>query len=133
MGDEAKTLIRGLLKMSPSDRWSAEHALQHDWIKNQALQALQAPMVVRLNSDFVDNLRNFRSQNRLKKATLHMIAGQMKGEQIRGLLEVFKALDTNGDGHLTGHELKQALMKAGLDELPLDLQEILDDLDIDGS
>merc|ERR1711974_321045 len=50
-----------------------------------------------------------------------------------GLREVFQALDSNQDGLLTGWELKQALLKAGLNDLPADLQRILDDVDADGS
>merc|ERR1712183_1030665 len=44
---------------------------------------------------------------------------------------VFQALDANGDGLLTGSELRRALLKASLEELPADLQQIVDDVDAD--
>lgn len=51
----------------------AQQALNHDWISKKAPKATN----VSLQSNFVDNLRGFRSQNKLKKAALHIIAGQL--------------------------------------------------------
>merc|ERR1712039_477649 len=63
VSEDAKQLIRMLLKMNPKDRYTAEQALNHDWIKNKAPRAQN----VNLQETFVDNLRSFRSQNKLKK------------------------------------------------------------------
>jgi len=129
VSEDAKNLIRMLLKMNPRDRYTAEQALNHEWIKNKAPKATG----VTLQSNFVDNLRGFRSQNKLKKAALHIIAGQLNEDQIKSLREVFMALDGNGDGLLTAAEMKDGLAKAGLKEIPVDLQQILEDVDSDGS
>jgi len=43
------------------------------------------------------------------------------------------ALDKNGDGLLTAAEMKEGLSKAGLKEIPADLEQILKDVDADGS
>lgn len=43
------------------------------------------------------------------------------------------ALDANGDGLLTACEMKEGLAKAGLKDIPPDLQQILEDVDSDGS
>merc|ERR1719253_944351 len=82
VSEDAKNLIRGLLKMNPRQRITAQQALDQDWIRSKAPKAPMAS----LPANFVDNLRGFRSQNRLKKAALHIIAGQLNEEQIRGLL-----------------------------------------------
>mmetsp|Transcript_7809 Transcript_7809/g.21329 ORF Transcript_7809/g.21329 Transcript_7809/m.21329 type:complete len:499 (-) Transcript_7809:50-1546(-) len=129
ISDDAKNLIRNLLKMNPRDRYTAEQALNHEWIKNKAPKAQN----VSLQSNFVDNLRSFRSQNKLKKAALHIIAGQLNDKQINALRETFMALDENGDGLLTSVEMKEGLAKAGLKDIPSDLQQILEDVDSDGS
>merc|ERR1719266_2096969 len=97
ISDDAKALIRHLLKMEVKERYTAEQALNHEWVKNKAPQAAG----VSLQSNFVDNLRNFRSQNKLKKAALHIIAGQLNEDQIKALRETFQGLDRNGDGLLT--------------------------------
>eukprot|EP00930_Biecheleria_cincta_P014487 TRINITY_DN1243_c0_g1_i2.p1 TRINITY_DN1243_c0_g1~~TRINITY_DN1243_c0_g1_i2.p1 ORF type:complete len:503 (-),score=138.31 TRINITY_DN1243_c0_g1_i2:211-1719(-) len=129
VSDDAKNLIRMMLKMNPKERYSAEMALNHEWIKNKAPRAQNVP----LQSNFVDKLRGFRSQNKLKKAALHIIAGQLNESQIQSLRDVFMNLDKNGDGLLTPVEMKEGLKVAGLKEIPPDLQAILEGVDADGS
>jgi len=129
VSDDAKSLIRYMLKMNSKDRYTAEQALNHEWIKNKAPKATG----VSLQSNFVDNLRGFRSQNKLKKAALHIIAGQLNEDQIKKLREVFVQMDKNGDGLLTPVELKEGLSQAGLKEIPPDLQAIMEGVDADGS
>merc|ERR1712066_198107 len=43
------------------------------------------------------------------------------------------ALDGNGDGLLSVKELKQGLEKAGFKDIPVDLQQIMEEVDSDGS
>merc|ERR1719158_2013840 len=45
----------------------------------------------------------------------------------------FMALDSNGDGLLTINEMKDGLNKIGLKEIPPDLQQIMAEVDSDGS
>jgi len=129
VSEDAKELIGKLLKLLPQDRYTAEQALNHAWVKNKAPKAQDAP----LQSSIVDNLRAFRSQNKLKKAALHVIASQLDGDKIKELRNVFMALDENGDGELTIAELRDGLAKAGLTEIPADLEQIMKDVDTDGS
>merc|ERR1712187_927886 len=129
VSEDAKNLIRMLLKMNPRDRYTAEQALNHVWVKNKAPKATGA----KLQDNFVDNLRGFRSQNKLKKAALHIIANQLNEDQIKALRETFMQLDGNGDGKLTVNEMKEGIQKAGLKEIPADLQQIMEDVDSDGS
>lgn len=129
VSEDAKNLIRLLLKLSPKDRLTAVDALNHEWIKLKAPKAAN----VSLQSNFVDNLRGFRSGNKLKKAALHIIAGQLNEDQIKQLRETFMLIDGNGDGFLTVNELKEGLGKCGLKEIPPDLQQIMQEVDADGS
>jgi calcium-dependent protein kinase len=129
VSEDAKNLIRMLLKMNPRDRYTAEQTLNHEWIKNKAPKA----KAVALQDSFVDNLRGFRSQNKLKKAALHIIANQLNEDQIKALRDTFMALDHNGDGQLTVNEMKEGILKAGLNEIPPDLQTIMEEVDSDGS
>mmetsp|Transcript_121632 Transcript_121632/g.242308 ORF Transcript_121632/g.242308 Transcript_121632/m.242308 type:complete len:500 (-) Transcript_121632:244-1743(-) len=129
ISDDAKELIRHMLKLNPKERFTAQQALTHDWIKKKAPKA--APIALQAN--FVDKLRGFRSQHKLKKAALHVIAGQLHDDQIKELRAIFLALDDNGDGLLTLQEMKQGLEKSGLKEIPADLKQIMEDVDSDGS
>merc|ERR1712014_458937 len=111
------------------DRYTAEQTLNHVWIKNKAPKATGE----KLQQNFVDNLRGFRSQNKLKKAALQIIANQLNEDQIKALRDVFMQLDGNGDGKLTVNEMKEGIQKAGLKDIPTDLQQIMADIDSDGS
>merc|ERR1712032_1139443 len=113
VSEDAKNLIRMLLKMNPKDRYTAEQALNHEWVKDKAPKAKN----ISIGAQMFDNLKSFRSQNKLKKAALHIIAGQLNEDQIKALRETFMALDHNGDGLLTSAELKEGLQKAGLKEV----------------
>eukprot|EP00427_Karlodinium_veneficum_P026167 CAMPEP_0169214206 /NCGR_PEP_ID=MMETSP1016-20121227/17219_1 /TAXON_ID=342587 /ORGANISM="Karlodinium micrum, Strain CCMP2283" /LENGTH=521 /DNA_ID=CAMNT_0009291987 /DNA_START=46 /DNA_END=1611 /DNA_ORIENTATION=+ len=129
ISEDAKNLIRMLLKMNPKDRYTAEQALNHVWVRNKAPKSQN----VALQASLMDNLRGFKAQNRLKKAALHVIASQLGESQIKNLRETFMAMDGNGDGLLTVNEMKEGLNRAGLKEIPSDLQQIMEDVDSDGS
>eukprot|EP00442_Polarella_glacialis_P009015 CAMPEP_0115076298 /NCGR_PEP_ID=MMETSP0227-20121206/16353_1 /TAXON_ID=89957 /ORGANISM="Polarella glacialis, Strain CCMP 1383" /LENGTH=501 /DNA_ID=CAMNT_0002463431 /DNA_START=159 /DNA_END=1664 /DNA_ORIENTATION=+ len=129
VSQDAKDLIKSMLIFHAVDRYTAEQALNHDWVKNKAPKAAN----VSLQSGFMDNLRGFRSQNKLKKAALHIIAGQLDEDQIKSLRDIFMQMDGNGDGLLTSAEMKQGLSQAGLKEIPPDLAAIMEDIDSDGS
>lgn len=129
VSSDAKELIKKLLKKDPKERYTAAQAVDDVWIKERAPRAANAP----LTSGLVDNLRGFRSQNKLKKAALHVIASQLNEEQIKALRNTFMTLDENGDGLLTAAELTKGLQKAGFKEVPADLQKIMEEVDSDGS
>mmetsp|Transcript_81879 Transcript_81879/g.258279 ORF Transcript_81879/g.258279 Transcript_81879/m.258279 type:complete len:513 (-) Transcript_81879:40-1578(-) len=128
VSQQAKDLIRLMLRVNPKDRLTAEQALNHIWTKRKAPSGN-----VPLQQGLLDNLRSFRSQNKLMKAALHIIAGQLSEHQIKNLRETFIKLDGNGDGLLTLRELAEGLRQAGLEELPPDMQDIMEGVDSDGS
>lgn len=128
ISEEAKALVRGLIRMAPKERLTAEQALNHDWIRLRTKS-----QDVCLQNGFLENLWGFRSQNRLKKAALHIISSQISEVQTKNLREMFVSLDSNSDGLITLEELREGLQKAGIVELPADLQDIVDGVDVDGS
>jgi len=130
VSEDAQKLIRNLLKMNPIDRFTAQQALNDVWIKDKAPKAKDVDLH---QSGIVDKLRVFRSQNKLKKAALHVIANSLDDKAISDLRDIFHQLDSNGDGQLTPAELMQGLENAGIKELPPDLEAILKDVDSDGS
>lgn len=132
VSEDAKELVQKLLQLNPRDRYTAEEALNHEWIANNAPRST----AVSLQDGFLSNLRGFHSSNKFKKAALQVIAGQLDEEQIRALRETFTALDANGDGMLSAAELKEGLKHADLKEgvfQTVDLEKVLADLDVDGS
>jgi calcium-dependent protein kinase len=129
ISEDAKKLIDNMLKLKREQRFTAEGAMNDLWIKEQAPKSTDIP----LNQKMVDNLKNFRLGSKFKKAVLHVIAGQLEEKEIKALRDTFTQLDDNGDGFLTHQELKDGLLKAGIKEIPPDLQQIMEQVDSDGS
>lgn len=132
ISEDAKHLISNLLKVDTTKRYTATQALQHAWIRDRAPQA-GAGNLSELQGTFVDRLRHFRSTNKLKKAALQIIAGQLNESQLEHLREIFAVLDKDHNGTLTVQEIREGLERSGLSEVPTDLQRIMRDVDSDGS
>lgn len=129
VSQDSKNLIDGMLIRNQHKRYTAEQAYNDVWIQKKAPKAADVP----LPSGMLDKLRSFRSANKLKKAALHVIAGLLSEDKIKKLTEMFKTLDTNGDGMLSAAELQDGLKKTGITQFPGDLQQIFQDLDTDQS
>jgi len=126
---DAEELVKQLLQVSAKDRCTASEAVNHTWIARTA----PAAPATQLQPNVVENLRRFRAQSRLKKAALQIVADRLEEGQIKELREMFLALDTDGDGILTGEEIKVGLDKAGFTEVPGEIMQILDGVDSDGN
>ena len=119
-------LIRMLLKMNPRKRHNTEQTLNRKRISSRALKATGSS----LQAVFVDHLRSFGGQNKLKKTALKTVANRLNDTQIQSLRvapppapntnahacvdEVvgrrFVALaghDGNGNGLITAQEVKE--------------------------
>lgn len=129
VSSDAKDLIDAIFVMEPRRRPTASEALSHVWVQEKAPKAPD----VTLSRNMIGNLKDFRALNKLKKAALHVIATQMDEKKIRALKDTFMSLDDNGDGLLTADELKSGLTRAGFTDIPLDLQQIMEEVDSDGS
>mmetsp|Transcript_101855 Transcript_101855/g.311522 ORF Transcript_101855/g.311522 Transcript_101855/m.311522 type:complete len:481 (-) Transcript_101855:10-1452(-) len=125
VSEDAKGLVSSLLEMDSARRYTAEQALEHDWVK-------KAPDVT-LPASTVGNLRAFHSHTTFEKVALAAIARQLDEAKIADLRLLFGSLDRDGDGRLTAAEMKEGIQGAGLKEVPSDLEEILQSIDADAS
>mmetsp|Transcript_44477 Transcript_44477/g.128552 ORF Transcript_44477/g.128552 Transcript_44477/m.128552 type:complete len:533 (-) Transcript_44477:95-1693(-) len=126
VSNDAKHLIRMLLRRNPAQRFSAEQALGHVWLRDRT----PTTMDVQLAKGFLSRLQAFRMHNNLKKAALHAIADQLSVDETRHLREVFNALNVSENGVLTMSELRKALVRTGhADDMP-DLEQILRGVDV---
>ena len=122
MSEDAKDLIRSLLQMHPRARFTADQALQHEWIK------LKAPRARNVELESAKEQICF-SRKRLEKASLLIIRPQNE-DQIKQLRDDLMMIDRNGDGLVTVNEMKEGLSKAGLKDIPVDWKQ---EVDSDGS
>jgi len=133
VSNEAKDLIRSLLRHDESQRLTAEEALKHPWF---SLWDSQKKVELRreLTATILENFRVFRVQSRLKKAAITFVARQLDDDNVARLKEIFLALDSDNNGSLSIEEIKRGLANIKLEkELNIDVDRLLRELDSDGS
>eukprot|EP00252_Welwitschia_mirabilis_P027747 TRINITY_DN9619_c0_g1_i1.p1 TRINITY_DN9619_c0_g1~~TRINITY_DN9619_c0_g1_i1.p1 ORF type:complete len:460 (-),score=67.75 TRINITY_DN9619_c0_g1_i1:83-1462(-) len=108
ISDSAKDLIRKMLNSKPSERATAHEVLCHPWICEDGV-APDRP----LDPAVLSRLKQFSAMNKLKKMALKIIAQSLSEEEIAGLREMFKAMDTDNSGAITFDELKAGLKRYG--------------------
>lgn len=79
-----------------------------------------------LDSAVLSRLKQFSAMNKLKKMALRVIAERMTEEEIGGLKELFKMIDTDGSGTITFEELKEGLKRVGSDLMEPEIRALMD-------
>ncbi len=109
VSDEAQDLVRKCLTYDPAKRVSAEDALQHPWFTKYAKHE---KVEKSLASTALNNLKNFRAEQKLKQATLTFIVSQLLNKDETSKMEsIFQSMDTNKDGMLSMDEIKNGYDK----------------------
>ncbi|BAF17826.1 Os05g0491900 [Oryza sativa Japonica Group] len=144
----AMDLVRRMLHSDPKQRISAYDVLSeypslyaehpksfntlnfsdHPWIKEDG-EAPDTP----LDNAVLGRLKQFRAMNQFKKAALRVIAGCLSEEEIRGLKEMFKSMDSDNSGTITVDELRKGLAKKGTKLTEAEVQQLMEAADADGN
>ncbi|KAJ1263462.1 hypothetical protein BS78_09G186500 [Paspalum vaginatum] len=124
----AKDLVRKMLNPDPKQRISAYDVLNHPWIKEDG-EAPDTP----LDNAVLGRLKQFRAMNQFKKAALRVIAGCLSEEEIKGLKEMFKSMDSDNSGTITVDELRRGLAKKGTKLSEAEVQQLMEAADADGN
>jgi len=123
----AKNLVTQMLTVDPILRPTASALMLSPWLKFKG-----TPRPVPIRKDFVVRLQSFRAFARLKKVALTAVAQQLPDEELESLQNIFRSLDSNGDGTLSPDEVRQGLVQQGL-KVPKALADILASIDCNGS
>jgi len=105
VSEEAIDLVRKCLTYDPDKRISASEALEHVWFKKFAkIDTVEKSLA----SKALNNLRNFRAEQKLKQATLAYIVSQcLTREETEKMESIFRAMDKNNDGMLSKEEISE--------------------------
>lgn len=98
---EAVTIVSSMLSKNASLRIKADQALRHPWIMKNAPK----PPPEIIEQKHLDALKNYRSLNKFKRASLNMLACMLGEAEIGPSRRLFNALDENGDGLISMPEL----------------------------
>ncbi|KAL6893932.1 hypothetical protein ACP4OV_008030 [Aristida adscensionis] len=128
ISESAKDLVRKMLIRDPKKRLTAHEALCHPWVCIDGV-APDKP----LDSAVLSRLKQFSAMNKLKKMALRVIAESLSEEEIAGLKEMFKMLDTDNSGHITLEELKTGLQRVGATLMDSEIDALMEAADIDNS
>lgn len=123
VSDDAKDLIKKLL-VPEDDRLSPKEASEHPWLKNMHIEAKKTDLGV----NHIKRLKKFQKAKNFKKAVLTFIASRIGDEEIQKEIDIFRRLDTNKDGYITIHELKEAMKKHHTEK---EVEEIMMSCDTD--
>ncbi|KAJ4870647.1 Calcium-dependent protein kinase 12 [Raphanus sativus] len=128
VSESAKDLIKKMLESDPKKRLTAHQVLCHPWIVDDTV-APDKP----LDCAVVSRLKKFSAMNKLKKMALRVIAERLSEEEIGGLKELFKMIDTDNSGTITFEELKDSVKRVGSELMESEIQELLHAADVDES
>ncbi|XP_022774798.1 calcium-dependent protein kinase SK5-like isoform X1 [Durio zibethinus] len=128
ISESAKDLVRKMLDRNPKRRLTAHQVLCHPWIVDDTI-APDKP----LDSAVLSRLKQFSAMNKLKKMALRVIAERLSEEEIGGLKELFKMIDTDNSGTITFEELKDGLKRVGSELMESEIKDLMDAADIDNS
>uniref|UniRef100_A0A0E0GG82 non-specific serine/threonine protein kinase n=1 Tax=Oryza nivara TaxID=4536 RepID=A0A0E0GG82_ORYNI len=93
----------------------------HPWICENGVATDQA-----LDPSVISRLKQFSAMNKLKKLALRVIAERLSEEEIAGLREMFKAVDTKNRGVITFGELREGLRRFGAEFKDTEIGDIME-------
>ncbi|MED6106193.1 Calcium-dependent protein kinase 25 [Stylosanthes scabra] len=128
ISESAKDLVRNMLVRDPRKRITAHEVLCHPWIQENGV-APDKP----LDSAVLNRLKQFSAMNKLKKMALRVIAENLSEEEISGLKEIFKMIDTDNSGQITFEELKVGLRTFGANLSESEMYDLMQAADVDKS
>ncbi|XP_054812409.1 calcium-dependent protein kinase 11 [Prosopis cineraria] len=128
ISESAKDLVKKMLERDPKERISAHEVSCHPWIVDDTV-APDKP----LDSAVLSRLKQFSEMNKLKKMARRVIAERLSEEEIGGLRELFKMIDTDNSGTITFEELKEGLRRVGSNLMESEIKSLMEAADIDNS
>ncbi|CAN4126355.1 unnamed protein product [Withania somnifera] len=128
ISEGAKDLMRRMLIRDPRKRLTAHEVLCHPWVQVDGV-APDKP----LDSAVLSRMKQFSAMNKLKKMVLRVIAESLSEEEIAGLKEMFRMIDTDNSGQITFEELKDGLKRFGSNLKESEIYDLMQAADVDNS
>ncbi|KAM7524335.1 hypothetical protein LguiA_014237 [Lonicera macranthoides] len=128
ISQSAKDLVRRMLVRDPKKRITAHEALCHPWLRVDSVVPDKP-----LDSAVLSRLTQFSAMNKLKKMAFRVIAENLSEEEIAGLKELFKMIDTDGSGQITFEELKAGLRRFGANLNESQIYDLMHAADVDNN
>mmetsp|Transcript_69571 Transcript_69571/g.185180 ORF Transcript_69571/g.185180 Transcript_69571/m.185180 type:complete len:422 (+) Transcript_69571:882-2147(+) len=119
---DARTLTMALLSKNPEQRPVASQVLQHRWLRKRTVFGVGKEL---LASTF-QALWEFQQLPSIKHAVYRLLAQQLPDDdEVDGFRRSFMALDTGGHGYITAQELRDGMLKCGMDAMVERAEDLL--------
>ncbi|XP_050210077.1 calcium-dependent protein kinase 1-like [Mercurialis annua] len=128
ISEGAKDLVRRMLVRDPRRRLTAHEVLCHPWVQEDGV-APDKP----LDCAVLSRMKQFSAMNKLKKMALRIIAESLSEEEIAGLKEMFKMIDSDNSGTISFEELKAGLKRVGANLKESEIYDLMQAADVDNS
>nr|XP_010938933.1 calcium-dependent protein kinase 10 [Elaeis guineensis] len=128
ISESAKDLVQRMLVRDPKKRLTAHEVLCHPWVQVDGV-APDKPLA----SAVLSRLKQFSAMNKLKKMAIRVIAESLSEDEIAGLKEMFKMIDTDNSGQITFEELKAGLERVGANLKESEIYALMQAADVDNS
>ncbi|KAL6145425.1 hypothetical protein ACLB2K_056113 [Fragaria x ananassa] len=128
ISEDAKDLVKKMLVRNPKKRLTAHQVLCHPWVQVEGV-APDKP----LDSAVLSRMKQFSAMNKIKKMALRVIAEHLSEEEIAGLKEMFKMIDTDNSGQISFEELKDGLKRFGATLNESEIYDLMQAADVDNS
>jgi len=131
ISSSAKDLISKMMCLKADQRLTATQAYNHEWVQ---MQEGGEDFSLLPDDDIVKSMRQFLTNNRLKRVALQIIARQIDDDGIMKLRRVFQSIDKDQSGTLTIQEMDEALIALEVTESSRkEMSTIMRNIDADGS
>lgn len=101
----ATEFVKSLLQVDPAKRFTAEQALEHEFIVDRTSKPDDV-----VDSSVVDALRRFGQASKFRRCCMEMMAWSLSNTERAKVRNYFIAMDKNHKGTITLAELKQVLV-----------------------
>ena len=131
VSDDAKDLIKKMLRKDVKKRLSALETMEHVWFKKHQEKGTYDK---KLAKNVLSNMKKFKKHRVLEKTIISFIINQLvKKDERQELEKQFKDWDTNGDGVLSREEIINGYRKTygKVDENEID--NMIKSIDLDGN
>jgi len=132
MNPKAKDFVHKLIKANPSDRLPIDQVIAHPWLVNRMTDPThEAENTVQI----LKNLRQFGTVSTFTRMCITAVAKQLDHKNLRDIHQVFRDMDTEGDGVLSLDEVSNGFKKIfGEDSVEYkQVGTMFESLDLDGS
>lgn len=131
---EAKDLITKMLTFNPDERISAEDALRHPWfdIAKTKEKGISLEKMSIISEKPFENLRRINAKQKIQQATIAFLVHHVSStDMVKELKQIFRELDTDGNGTLSYEEIKEGFKKYSKAITDKEFDEIMKQIDAD--